>query len=115
MEYNNQLENLNRKIGKRLISLERINNECYRYISELNQAVSHIEKELIKKERSIKDELSFCIERVEEKEEEILKKYKELQDNTLEVEKRYIAKIQQLDKVLKMKTDQLIVVLKDKG
>ena len=67
------------------------------------------------KERRIKDELSIRIERAEEKEEEILKEYKELQNSTLEVQKRYIAKIQQLEKVVKMKTDQLIVVLKDKG
>ena len=45
----------------------------------------------------------------------ILKEYKELQNNTLAVEKRYTAKIQQLEKVLKLKTDQLILALKDKG
>ena len=36
-------------------------------------------------------------------------------DNTLEIEKRYITKIQQLEKVLKMKIDQLLSALKDKG
>ena len=32
----------------------------------------------------------------------------------MEVEKLYTAKIQQLEKVLKMKTDKLLVALKDK-
>ena len=36
-------------------------------------------------------------------------------DNTLEIEKHYITKIQQLEKVLKMKMDQLLVAFKDKG
>ena len=61
------------------------------------------------------DELSFHLERAKKREVAILKEYKELQDNTLSAEKRYTAKIQQLEKVLKMKTDQLILVLKDKG
>ena len=115
LKYNDRLEKLNRMICKRLISLEGINDECHRYIGELNQEVSHLEKESIEKERSIKNEISFYIERAEKKEEEIIKKYKELQDNTLDIEKRYKVKIQQLDKVITIKTEQLIMVLKDKG
>ena len=40
------------------------------------------------------DELSFCLERVDEREVAILKEYKELQNNTLVAEKWFIAKIQ---------------------
>jgi len=36
LKYNDRLEKLNRMIGKRLISLEGINDECHRYIGELN-------------------------------------------------------------------------------
>ena len=48
------------------------------------EEISCIEIESFKKESSIKKELSFYIERVQEKEKEILKDYKELQDYTLE-------------------------------
>ena len=79
----------------------------------MNQEVSRLETESFEEKRR-KDELSEHIERAEEKKEEIRKEYIELQENTLEIENRYITKIQQLEKVLKMKTDQLLVTLKNK-
>ena len=51
------------------------------------------------------DKLSFRLEMAEERDVAILKEYHELQDNTLVVEKRYAAKMQQLEKALKIKTD----------
>ena len=55
LRYNDQLENFNRMLGKRLISLDEINNECYRYIGELNQEVSQLETESFEEKRRRKD------------------------------------------------------------
>ena len=53
LQYNDRLEYCNRMLRKRVTSLDEINEECYRHISELNQEVSRLEIELFENERSI--------------------------------------------------------------
>ena len=57
------------------------NEDIKRYQAE---EILRIQTETFNKENSSKKELLFCIERAQEKEKELRKEYKELQDNTLE-------------------------------
>ena len=53
LQYNDRLEYCNIMLGKRAMSLNEINKECYQYIGELTQEVSCLEIELFENKRSI--------------------------------------------------------------
>ena len=82
---------------------------------ELIDQVEHItiekktiqdELEITKAIEQVLEEKILKLENMIESNESAYRKFiQSLQDNTFEVEKQYIAKIQQLEKVLKMKTD----------
>ena len=50
LQYNDQLEYCNIMLGKRVMSLDAINEECYQYIGELTQEISCLEMKLSKNE-----------------------------------------------------------------
>ena len=79
--------------GKRLMSLKEKNNKSYRYISELNQEVLHLKIELFEKERRIKDKLSICIERVEDK-------WKDKEAEQIKQSNKYEAKFELIETAL---------------
>ena len=66
-------------------------------------------------EQALEEKILKLENMIESNESAYRKFIQSLQDNTYEVQKQYIVKIQQLEKVLKMKMNQLLVALKDKG
>ena len=47
LQYNDKLEYCNLMLGKRVMTLDKINKEYYRYISELNQEIGELTQEIL--------------------------------------------------------------------
>ena len=53
LRYNDKLEYYNLMLGKRVMALDKINDEYYQYIGELNQKVIRLENELHENDESL--------------------------------------------------------------
>ena len=53
LKYNDRLEYCNLMLSKRVMSLDKINEECYQYISKLSQEVICLENEVYENDESL--------------------------------------------------------------
>ena len=53
LRYNDTLEYCNLMLSKRVIALDKINDECYRYIGKLNKEIIWLENELHENDESL--------------------------------------------------------------